>query len=170
VIDDLYESRCQQPSDISELMPVLRYFASLCESVTEFGVRGGNSTVAFLAGRPKTMVSIDIADGDPDFAAVDAAIGRQNFKFIRADVLEIDIKPTDLLFIDTDPHTNGQLRVELARHADNVKRYIILHDTEIFGAELNPAIEEFLAAHTEWREILRLRNCNGLTVLEREAE
>jgi predicted O-methyltransferase YrrM len=169
MIDALYDQRCQQPSDMHELLPVLRYFASLCESVTEFGVRGGNSTVALLAGRPKVVISVDIAPGDPAFGEVQAAIPKETkFFFIVGDALEIDIKPTDLLFIDTD-HTTEQLQSELARHAGKVGRYILMHDTEIFGAQLNPPIDEFLSAHPEWREILRLRNCNGLRVLERGA-
>jgi hypothetical protein len=166
-IDELYERRCRQPSDMSELLPVLRYFASLCETVTEFGVRGGNSTTALLAARPKMLTSVDLTIGDPAFAELTAAIPKETkFTFIPANDLEIEIEPTDLLFIDTE-HTAKQLHGELSRHAAKVGRFILMHDTETFGAELNPPIDEFLVKHPQWREVMRLSNCHGLRVLER---
>jgi predicted O-methyltransferase YrrM len=86
------------------------------------------------------------------------------------------------------------MRRELAHHQGNVRRFIVLHDTEIdrtdgesvrdkhdipresaeFGyteAEIArgvwPAIEEFLAVHPEWEMAEHLENNNGLTVLRR---
>jgi hypothetical protein len=103
------------------------------------------------------------------------------------------IEETDLLFIDT-LHVYGQLKRELDRWNSYTKKYIILHDTEVdkLGGEclrngdnaeelskrtgipvheitlgLWPAVEEFLAAHPEWRLKEHFSNCNGLTVLER---
>lgn len=176
-IDDLYERRCRNAgSDIHELLPVLRYFASRSETVVEFGVRGGDSTTALLAGRPFRMASVDI---DLDNAglrevmdAYDGSVGDVGlWRTHEANDLDYVIGPheePDLLFIDTD-HTYEQLSAELAMHGDHVRRWIIMHDTETYGQQLNPAIEVFLGQHPEWREVLRLHNCNGLTVLERVA-
>src|SRR5574343_715665 len=49
-IEKLFEQRRATPSDINEHMDALRCYAMLCSSICEFGVRSGNSTVAFLAG------------------------------------------------------------------------------------------------------------------------
>src|SRR5262249_50913089 len=49
-----------------------------------------------------------------------------------ADVLKIEIEPTDLLFIDTW-HVYEQLKCELMLHAGKALRFIALHDTETFG-------------------------------------
>lgn len=182
-IDDLYERRCRNAeSDIHELLPVLRYFASQCETVVEFGVRGGDSTTALLAGRPsRFLLSVDIDLSNPGLDEVEAAYGDS---FLHDDAVDWRLREgsdldyayaprahdhdgdIDLLFIDTD-HTYEQLSAELAMHGDHVKRWIIMHDTETYGQQLNPAIAVFLGQHPEWSEVLRLRNCNGLTVLER---
>lgn len=106
--------------------------------------------------------------------------------------LEEDV---DLTFIDTW-HVYGQLKRELARFAPRTKKYIIMHDTTVDewdgetkrnihkydvdkqSAEsgipvdeilkgLWPAIEEFLAANTEWVLHRRWINNNGLTILRR---
>ena len=77
------------------------------------------------------------------------------------------------MFIDTR-HDYEQLKEELRRHAGNVRRYIVLHDTTTFGeqgetpghAGLWPAVEEFLAQGT-FRLKSREHQNNGLTVLER---
>jgi hypothetical protein len=169
MLEEVYAARSSGGNDISELLPILRYFASHSDQVVEFGVRSGNSTVALLMGQPKRMLSIDlVCNGAADEIAAALAESKHptKWRFRQADDREIDIPPTDLLFIDTE-HTHDQLAAELRRHAAKVHRWIILHDTEIFGAELNPAIDEFLVANQEWREVMRLMNCNGLTVLER---
>ena len=90
-------------------------------------------------------------------------------------MLKADIGITDMLFVDTF-HTASQLRQELNRHADKVKKWIILHDTETFGEKgeagfelgLNYAIYDFLNDHDEWFELNRYTNNNGLTVLKRK--
>ena len=114
-------------------------------------------------------------------------------QFHKESDLTCPMEPTDLLFIDTW-HIYGHLKRELARWNSSVAKYIILHDTEvdrIHGETVRmgmnaveqsartgipveeilrglwPAVEEFLAAHPEWRIKEHFKNCNGLTVLER---
>ena len=129
------------------------------------GVRWVVSTYAFLSGKPKDLVSIDI-----------------NFEFKLSNTLELDIKPTDLLFIDTW-HAYKQLKAELAHHHTKVRKYIVLHDTTTYGYKdetsyehwgddwkgdgigLWPAVLEFLEDNPEWVIKKRYLNNNGLTVL-----
>src|SRR5687768_6413249 len=47
-------------SEMSAHMPLLALLGSQCETVTEFGSRGANSTVAFLSSGCKTVNSWDI--------------------------------------------------------------------------------------------------------------
>jgi len=49
-IIDKYLQLCRTESDINEHLPTLSYYASLCESVFETGVRGCVSIWAFLDG------------------------------------------------------------------------------------------------------------------------
>lgn len=175
-VQETYKLLCEHPSDINEHLPTLKKYASECEHVTEMGVRTIVSTWALLAGKPKTMVSIDI--NEIDCSSVKKAAGRTTaFSFIKGDTLEIDINETDLLFIDTY-HNYNQLIAELKRHADKVRKYIILHDTTTFAdvgesydgvsrLGLWPAVTEFLGEHGEWVLRERFENNNGLTILER---
>ena len=116
-----------------------------------------------------------------------------NASFYEQSDLECPLVDTDLLFIDTW-HVYGHLKRELARWNPSVKKFIILHDTTVDGLfgetirrrmdavrqsqesgipvhEINrglwSAVQEFLAAHSEWTIDLRLTNNNGLTVLRR---
>jgi hypothetical protein len=176
-IEDLYRQAAQTPSDINEHVERLRQLGSRRAHITEFGVRTGISTIAWVAARPKTLVCYDIRRcGEIDLIEQVAKEVGVEFIFHERDVLSVTIDPTDLLFIDT-LHTYDQLRAELARHADRVRSTIVLHDTETFGQRgeaagsrgLWPAVEEFLAAHPEWTIYERRSNNNGLTVLERSA-
>lgn len=164
-IEECYQELCRTPSDISEHLPILREYADRCEHVTEFGVRDCVSLHAFLASKAKKVVAYDIAN--VNVPACD------KLTFICADVLKVDIEPTDLLFIDTY-HTMSQLHAELYWHADLVRKFIIMHDTEMFGRTgedggpgLNAAIAEFLAENQAWSEIYRSKANNGLTILAR---
>lgn len=203
LIDDLYAAHCARVSDIHEHLPTLKKYGEKCSTITEMGVRKGVSTSAWLAARPKKLRSYDI-DGayfleneDQKYKKAAAEIGA-DFAYIVADVLKIDIEPTELLFIDTW-HVYEQLKGELNRHADKASKYIVLHDTETFGTfgedpplrraahtvsealrkvskvvpeverkgGLLQAVDEFLAAHPEWKREAHFANNNGLTVLAR---
>ena len=100
----------------------------------------------------------------------------------------------DLLFIDTW-HIYGQLIRELEKFHSLVHKYIILHDTTTFATRpeparhsiikhsmetfnitkdeikkgLKPAVDEFLANHSEWQVKEVFTNNNGLTILERKS-
>lgn len=169
-----YERLCREPSDINEHLPVLREYAARCDSIAEFGVRGGNSTTALLSAWPRRMTSIDLHPC-PVAELLAGMAPWIDFRFIQADTREPRPRyPCELLFIDT-LHTYAQLSEELQFHAAPTRRYILLHDTTTFGdvgedggLGLWPAVEEFLAASGgRWRLLERLTNQNGLTVLGR---
>jgi cephalosporin hydroxylase len=118
-----------------------------------------------------------------------------NVTFYEESDLTCPMEPTELLFIDTW-HVYGHLKRELERWNSSVSKYIIMHDTtvdDVHGESIRqgwdtkkqsvetgipedeirkglwPAIEEFLAAHTEWKLEMRYTNNNGLTILSRVA-
>lgn len=154
------------PSDINEHLATLKEYADRCEHVTEFGVRGCVSLHAFLASKAKKVVAYDIAN-----VAVPEC---DKLTFINADVLAVEIEPTDFLFIDT-LHTFAQLQQELNLHAEKVRRYIAMHDTTMFGENgedggpgLKAAISKFVIADEPWwQECYRSTANNGLTILAR---
>lgn len=185
------EEIAQEGSDINEHIPTLLHLAQECEHITEMGVRWIVSTWAFLAAFPLRLVSYDILDPSvwkKDTALQDvydtAAKHHIDFEFIQANVLDVTIEPTDMLFLDTW-HSYRQVKKELTLHASKVRKYILLHDTTTYadhdeksyeswgdewqgnGQGVWPAIEEFLQENDQWKLHRRYLHNNGLTVLRR---
>ena len=178
-LEEKYILACATKSDINEHLPTLKSYAEKCERVTEFGVRGAVSTVALLMAKPKVIVSYDINDC-PVQGFSEMVKDHTDFKFIIGNTLEIEIGPTDLLFIDT-LHNYDQLSKELKLHSEKVRKFIILHDTtsyEFIGESYDgrtykgiwPAVEEFLEKNSYWELHQRFTNNNGLTILKRNRE
>ncbi len=158
-------------SDVQEHLGLLCGLAGECKVVVEFGFRHGVSTSALLAAGPK-VYSYDLTECIPHSNNLRKL--HPNFEFRRQSSLEAEIPLCDLLFIDSK-HDYKVLSRELARHHCRVQRWIAMHDTHTFGQSgesggdpgLKRAIDEFLVANDEWRLLLSLKNCNGLTILER---
>lgn len=179
-LEQKYLDLCNKNSDINEHLPTLKRYTQQCETVTEMGVRWIVSTYAFMMGDPKKLISIDIKhpneyDGNLNEVIDIAKENNIDFKFVLGDTREIEIEETDLLFIDTW-HVYEQLKIELEKHAPKAKKYIIMHDTTLFEHNgegqgyigLWPAVEEFLAANSQWVIHERYTNNNGLTILKRK--
>ena len=174
-------------------MPTIKKYASECDSVTEMGTRFVVSTWALVEATPKKIFCYDIKldfflEGKLNIEEV-CESKNIDFKFIEADTLKVQIENTDLLFIDT-LHRYEQLFGELNRHAKDVNKYIILHDTVTFSdvdefiyqhasdiiktkqtekVGLKMAIDDFLETEngSEWEIHEVYTNNNGLTVLKK---
>lgn len=174
-LEQMYTQKYKTPSDINLHLPTLRKYAEKCSHITEFGVRWVVSTWALLAGKPQKLISYDM-NYHPSIekAKEIAAENNIHFTFNANNVLDIEIEETDLLFIDTY-HTYHQLKKELELHADKVRRYIILHDTNIYGRRsadgfnkgLLDAIEAYLRENSNWKIIEQNNDNIGLIVMER---
>jgi hypothetical protein len=169
-IQEKYNILCNTSSDINELLPILKSYAEKCSHITEFGVRGKVSTYALLMGNPVTMRSYDIVNINCS-DIIQVLPDNIDFKFINKSTLDIEIERTDLLFIDT-LHNYSQLIQELNLHGNNVRKYIILHDTTTFGYKgeteekgLWSAVVEWLNIHQNWAILERITYNNGLTIL-----
>lgn len=170
-----YVRATETPSDINQNLPILHSLAKECNHITEMGVRSGVSTRAFL-NTSATLHSYDIVL-NPDVAKLFEVAKKQGKKvqYTRADVLNIEIPETDLLFIDT-LHTYKQLKTELALHGNKAKKWLAFHDTYTFGLNgedkvdkkgLLTAIIEFMVDNPHWVFKIHNTNNNGITVLER---
>jgi hypothetical protein len=175
-LNEIYDRLCNTPSDINEHLPTLAKYASECDHITEMGVRYIVSTYALLMGMPKRMISYDIhlCNWEP---VRDLVKDTTDFSFAIGNTLEIEIEPTELLFIDT-LHNYAQLKKELELHANKVSKYIIFHDTTSFenvGESYSgkpeggiwPAIQEFVKANPQWTIKERFTNNNGLTIIKK---
>jgi hypothetical protein len=165
-----------QNYDIREHLPVLYELARGCDHVTEMGTDRGWSTRAFLCAQPRVLVCYDLVRL-PEVDLMEAAArnaGRPRFVFRQADVRQVEIEETDLLFIDTR-HDYEQLKQELALHAGRARKYLVFHDTLVFGETgetpgevgLLPAIEEFPWDNPYWAQSARPTANDNLRILSR---
>jgi hypothetical protein len=170
-----YQRAKKTPSDINQNLPILYELAKECETIIEMGVRTGVSTRAFL-NTDASLISIDIEKDTTveKLFALASAKGKL-CHYLVADVMNVEIPETDLLFIDT-LHTYEQLKQELTLHGNKAKKYLIFHDTYTFGLlgengidkkGLMTAIIEFIIANPHWNFYIHKTNNNGLTVLKR---
>lgn len=187
--EDEYRSACETPSDINENLPVLYELAKDCEHVTEFGVRSGSSTRAFL-NSDVALRSYDLEiDSNVNQLFEAASSDGKDVRYFKADVLDIEIEETDLLFIDTW-HQYYQLQSELSKHAGKVRKYLVFHDTQTYAMSgescsntstgkiltdtiqnpkgLLPCIIEFMVSNPQWIFKTYKTNNNGMIVLEKK--
>ena len=177
MVTSKYNQLASTPSDIYEHMPTLHRYAKECSHVTELGVRDVVSTWAWLDAKVSTIRCYDLFDPPLDNlleAYLFALENKLDFSFTRADVLSVQLEPTELLFIDTW-HVYRQLKQELSLHGLVASKYMIFHDTTTYGRVgedgsklgLQDAIDEWLHYNNAWRIREIYTNNNGLTILER---
>lgn len=156
-------------SDINEHIKTMHKYANECNHITEFGVRTGISTWAWLASRAQIVRCFDIDNVSKNLKHhyESAKETRKDFTFTCVNTIadKLEIEETDLLFIDTN-HTYDQCIKELKQHGKKVKKYLIFHDTTLC-VELNKAINEYLELDKTWKIKEVFTNNNGLTILER---
>lgn len=170
VLEELFQRAAATKSDINEHCSKLRELSSQCEAVVEFGHRPEVSTVALLAGQPRRFITY--APRPPgNLPQLQEHCGRTKFEFRSGDSLSATIPPCDLLFIDTK-HNAAQLWAEFQRHAASVSRFIVLHDTQIYGlrgddgqAGLLSAVRRLVSEKPEWAIVYHTSANHGLTVL-----
>jgi hypothetical protein len=177
-IIDIYETNKHKGTDISEHLETLYELGKQCDHITEFGVREGISTSAFLASNPKCLESYDIIITPQAHALLIMSLTNKiNFKLYQSNTLLTTIRETDMLFIDT-LHTYEQVKRELSMNGNKAKKYLVFHDTELFrnvdeqktsnpkkGIQL--AIDEFVKENPHWILKKHYTNNNGLSVYER---
>jgi hypothetical protein len=195
-----YELSCSQPSNINEHVPVLRHLAMECSSVVEIGLNAMVSSWGILQGlsespsASRSYFGIDISV--PPLSTLNLAkrLAEGNgisFGFSYANDMNVEIGPTELLFIDS-LHTYCHLTYELEKFSPEVSKYIAMHDTSAPWGDIDdveyhgdyteyppeydrtkrglwPAVEDFLQRHPEWVLHERRFNNHGFTILKRVA-
>lgn len=138
------------------------------DSITEFGSYQGCSTAAWLMCKPKKLIAVDWGLYlDTELYGKIAKENNIYFEFIHSNDLEIDIDPTDLLFIDTK-HTEEHTYLELKKHAIKAKKYIAFHDVNPARFATPLGIKKYLDEHPGvWKEYYRDEIDCGFLVLQR---
>ncbi len=185
--DEIYDWCRAIPRDLEQHLPKLRELASKCEHVTEISKRR-ESTVAFVAAGVTTINSFN---QEPDLLhrTLHEVVARNTrdrsgklgpgTHMIKtaffSDSLQLQIEPTDLLYIDSIHHAE-RLRAELNKYAALVRRFIILRGTGAFGINseggvgngLFEAIKWYVMDHPEWFICYHTQVEYGLTVLSKD--
>ncbi len=139
-IDKLFEVMINTPCDISGHMERLREL-STGKRVLEIGVNTGMSTIAFMAGKPSEMFSVDITRVRvrPEIQQIWDDSEEDRY-FVLGDDLELanwfEGDLFDVVFIDTT-HTMRQTVQEFVAYEPKVKPggCMIWHDTESYPEE-----------------------------------
>ena len=173
-LEEIYKLRSKSGCT-STMLHIFKEYASKCDHITEFGFGSGHGASGFLMGKPKKYITYDLhlqdvwkeykemLEADTDFIAIQADTG--NMPMIEA---------TDLLWIDT-LHTYTHLKKELTLHGNQARKWIIMHDTKLYGERgpegtrpgLRQALEEFVEENPHWKIKEIITTGPGLTILER---
>jgi hypothetical protein len=159
-------------------MPTLRKYAEECDTAVEFGVNAGCSTVSILLGTC-LLTSYDVREHRWHRKIKDAAGDLWDFRLQSS--LEGEPQESDMLFVDS-LHNYDQVKGELDRHGDFVRKYIIFHDTITFGVVgadgdtgrqkpgvtgIMPAIMDWMDERPVWSCARHDTNSHGFMVWER---
>ncbi len=171
-VAELFELVKNKPRDLDKHIPIFSTLVEGCQNVTEFSKRK-ESTVVWAASKSvERVTSFNVEADDPLLQRLLALDSRVNLqRKASREVPDIDL--TDLLFIDSE-HTSRRLLAELQTYAPRVSRWIVMHDTGIYGQTgedgapgLLTAIRTFLEENSSWFVAYHTREQYGLTVLGR---
>jgi hypothetical protein len=187
-IETIYQRHCATKTAISAHLPTLRNLAAGLSLAMEFGVKRGASSSALLMGAER-VISYDIAP-TPEAKELQRIAGGQ-WDYRIGDSRKAPPEACDLLFVDSQ-HDYPTCKAELDRHADSVRRFLVLHDVTTFGEVgalgesgkqawqyvvgqtcppealgIRPAIDELQIRDPSWRIAARFTESHGLLVLQR---
>ena len=152
-------------------MKIITKYVQECDSFTEFGICQGSTLAAALFTQPSRVRAYDIDlkwyDDVSNLFETFSQEHRIDFKVFEEDTSSCKvIESTDMLHVDS-LHTYNHAFAELKRHAHQVKKYIVFHDTT-YAPGIYKAIEEYITKHdSSWKIIERFKPAVGYTVIER---
>lgn len=183
MIQTLYQKRCNEPGNINEHLPAIYCFSLQSQGVAEFGVEGGISTSALIAGQdsPDHRGGRSYCGYDPDHKCRVVVrrlraqcLNRWPIVLVQSSSITVNpIEPVDMLFIDSR-HDADVIREELSRHLSAVRRFLCMHDTVTYGVQGETPgrlgiLHGIEALQEGWRLLYDSPRCHGLRVYERES-
>ena len=158
-------------------LPILRRFASECDTCVEFGVRTATSTIALLLGCRGKVYSYEMEKLPQWHDPLKKLVGdKWVLTYGRSE--KSDVPECDLLFHDSW-HNYEQVKAELDAHADKARKYLLFHDSigcagpftqknnGVKHRGFRLAVDELMIRDTSWfiKEHHDIKG--GLLVLER---
>jgi len=170
------------PRDFEQHIATVAKYAAQCDSAAEFSERR-ETTIGLLPCRG-VIHSYNTEHDDPLFGVMlnlnkitmthgyIRQLNIHHVESVRGPVGDLP-QDVDLLLLDT-ARDGARITEELNGYASRVKRFIIIHNTQLpgmagtFGRGIVPAIHTWLAGHSEWFVISHTPIQYGLTVLGRD--
>lgn len=138
---------------------ILRMLAKWCGRVVELGTGDGHAGVAMLAGRPKELVTYDVAESP--LAGILENVAEGTFVKRRlADFDKMEPEHGDMLFLDAT-RLGTRLQAVLERHMGGFGMYVVLR-----GA--GEAWRGLLGANSGWLLAEEHKDGPGMVVLRRK--
>ena len=134
-----------------ETSAIIGKFAESCDSVLEFGTRGGTSGLillnALIAKQHKwkpRFVGVDLV-ADDTIKMLDNLANSNgiSFQFVRTHTSQYPIHETDLLLWDTF-HAGGSLLTDLKRLSPFVSKYIVILGYQSFGVHSEAIVNKLI--------------------------
>lgn len=180
--DTLYDWLKTVPRDLDQHMPKIREYADRCEHVTDVGHRR-ESITAILASKAPSVVVYSREASDPVVQKMLEMVKETKAVTIQPPTLtegvhsvQTEIDETDMLFIDTTMTFDRVLRV-LDTFSPKVRKYIIIHDTQLFmskgedgGPGIMAAVRIWLRKNPEWKPVYITKEQYGLVVYSKLPE
>jgi len=167
---DRFEEIKNNSSDINELVADIFNFTKGCNVAVSLGIGKGDAAFALLLGCQKHY-SVDPSPSRDTLNFLNDYFGVKSLSISQPTDIPIEIEEFDVLFVDSI-HTAENVEKELKAHAHKVNKFIIFHDTFIYGEVgddggegIKKPIFEFLSSNQEWKIIHEVNNNNGLIIL-----
>jgi len=165
-----FEEIKRNGSDINEHVETIFNFTKGCNVAVSLGIGKGDAAFALLLSC-QHHISIDSAPSRDTLNFLNEYFGSKSSSIIQSTNEPIELEKFDVLFVDS-VHTADCVEKELKAHAHKVNKFIIFHDTHIFGdvgedgeEGIKKPIYEFLSHNQEWKIIYNENHNNGLIIL-----
>ncbi len=167
---DRFELIKSSPSDINEHLDTIFNITKGCNVAVSLQVGKGDGAFALLMGC-QHHISVDPNPAQNTLNFLNDYFGKKSSTIKQPTCEPIDIDNFDVLLVDSH-HTAKNVEKELKAHAHKTNKFIIFHDTFLYGEVgddggegIKKPIYEFLSKNKEWKIIYNENHNNGLIIL-----
>ena len=161
-----YTKQIENPAnDLKDHFPIIQYVSEQCDRVSEI-TRRSSSCLPILTSKAKEVESYIFESPPNAVALADSKFKGIQVNSFDAGVVALLSQPkTDAVFLKF-PHTYEKTSESLSKIAENVKKFIIIHDTEFgYREDITNAMKD-LVATGDWYVRAHQNVQWGLTILK----
>ena len=167
---DRFELIKSSPSDINEHLETIYNITKGSNIAVSLQIGKGDGAFALLIGC-QHHISIDPNPSQDTINFLNDYFGKKSTLIKQPTCEPIDVVSFDVLMVDSH-HTANNVEKELKAHAHKTNKFIIFHDTFLYGEVgddggegIKKPIYDFLSNNKEWKIIYEVNHNNGLIIL-----